>query len=1108
MGRVVAATDAETGAEVALKMPLSAEPQLLEYFEREVRTLRSLDHPGVVKLREHGLDSGLPWCAMERLVGPTLREVFKETFQTQKFGDPTETPSFSTLPLNTGAVSDDISPSSTLKPSIPTFAPESFWRFAVQILDSLEHVHSRHIIHGDLKPENIILIEGERPVLIDFGIAIHFDDSRDDLAATPRTVGTAAYMAPERLMSRSFDVRADYYALGCLLYEALSGKSPFARSDVNATILAQLRSCPPLLHSLDPKISRRLSEMVDRLLSKSPQDRPGYASEIRDALLPPSMTHRDTTVPHRQTEKDGVEANYLHRSVLIGREAPLSKVRESIARARSGRGTNLRLTGAPGIGKTRLLMECLDIAERSGLQVVQAMPGSYRQAAEVSFSSLRVLLNVLRPSLAELSKNQDGVPFPLKHHTEDFRQALVADGAALFLSALRHHCCRSPTLLAIDCPESLDQASLALLSELAKTSTVQWSLLTIWTESSSHELSCEEAEEVPLRAFSREQTAAFLHSMLGVERLSVQVQGRLFEVSEGNPHLLRRYLIALIDENALIRSKYQGWHWNTEGDERLRTASARTALRSLFLGPLKSLSEDHRAVAEEAAILGRSFHLSSLAQLSDSTVEEVARKVALLAQEHVVEALSDNQYRFVSSETQTLLRAQLDPERAKELHSRAVVALKPRLADDPRLIGDVALHLAKGGQHEVAARFYREAAAQHQATNELSLSAALLENALEQLALAGTDLAQTVLPDVCEELGDIYRQLRELDKAEHFYLRAVSETTNSVATKARRLRKLSAAHDRDKDKALLDLSEALTLLQDSVEENLESRAEWIECQLAAMFIHYWRHETTKVLSIAKVVEPHVENKGTPRQQASYHFNLAAGLMRHRRYETRGDELEHIDQALKLYRDLSDDSRVSMCGFLRSLILLCSGKLDEADEGFSGVLKVSEQSASVTIQVRALTYLALVARMKGASHRVRRLAASALSLAQEHGIKEYEGTALANLAWLALQDGEPERCITFAAQAVQAWDLAPVVSPFCWTACVPWLAAQEQCPASTPMRIPSKQLIERILDPLQQKPPREVLTAAQFVLKHEEETPEAQRESLLHFLQAAESARWL
>src|SRR5690606_2642276 len=85
MGRVVAATDAETGAEVALKMPLSAEPQLLEYFEREVRTLRSLDHPGVVKLREHGLDSGLPWCAMERLVGPTLREVFKETFQTQKF---------------------------------------------------------------------------------------------------------------------------------------------------------------------------------------------------------------------------------------------------------------------------------------------------------------------------------------------------------------------------------------------------------------------------------------------------------------------------------------------------------------------------------------------------------------------------------------------------------------------------------------------------------------------------------------------------------------------------------------------------------------------------------------------------------------------------------------------------------------------------------------------------------------------------------------------------------------------------------------------------------------------------------------------------------------
>jgi hypothetical protein len=198
----------------------------------------------------------------------------------------------------------------------------------------------------------------------------------------------------------------------------------------------------------------------------------------------------------------------------------------------------------------------------------------------------------------------------------------------------------------------------------------------------------------------------------------------------------------------------------------------------------------------------------------------------------------------------------------------------------------------------------------------------------------------------------------------------------------------------------------------------------------------------------------------------------------------------------------------MCGFLRSLILLCSGELDEADEGFSEVLKVSEQSASVTIQVRALTYLALVARMKGATNRVRRLAASALSLAQEHGIKEYEGTALANLAWLALQDGEPERCIAFAAQAVQAWELAPVVSPFCWTAYVPWLAAQEQCPVSTPTDMPPDQLIERLLDPLQQNPPKEILSAAHRVLKRREESSEAQRESILQLLQAAENARWL
>ncbi len=158
-----------------------------------------------------------------------------------------------------------------------------------QILGSLAEAHEAGIVHRDMKPGNVMLMQ-TRPgedfaKVLDFGIAKLRDEGAASQTSAGAIVGTPNYLSPEQARGEPLDARADLYAVGCLLYELLSGQAPFAGRSPVAVVNAHLHEPPPPLGEAAPGISRRFVELVHRALSKRREDRFESADEMRDAIL-------------------------------------------------------------------------------------------------------------------------------------------------------------------------------------------------------------------------------------------------------------------------------------------------------------------------------------------------------------------------------------------------------------------------------------------------------------------------------------------------------------------------------------------------------------------------------------------------------------------------------------------------------------------------------------------------------------------------------------------------------------------------------------------------------------------------------------------------------
>lgn len=252
MGIVYRAAYRKNGRVVALKVltpELSANPKLVARFEREMKILEKLDHPNITRYYGGGKSNGQHFYAMRLMGGGTLAELLKR------------------------------------RGALPW---EQVIEYGRQICDALDHAHEHGVIHRDLKPANLFLrmdrkTGQEKLVLGDFGIARDMEAS--GLTATGMTVGTYAYMAPEQINGKhAITGRTDLYALGCVLFEMLTGQPPFEGNSAGDLMVQHLQKEPPSVRHLAVDCPIWLESVISQLLEKQPADRPHDAASVMMAL--------------------------------------------------------------------------------------------------------------------------------------------------------------------------------------------------------------------------------------------------------------------------------------------------------------------------------------------------------------------------------------------------------------------------------------------------------------------------------------------------------------------------------------------------------------------------------------------------------------------------------------------------------------------------------------------------------------------------------------------------------------------------------------------------------------------------------------------------------
>jgi serine/threonine protein kinase len=255
MGEVYLARDERLGRQVALKVlpdSAAADPERLARFEREARAAGALDHPNILTVHDIDRHEGVPFLVAEALDGETLRELLQRG------------------PVPARKAAD----------------------YGVQIARGLAAAHDRGIVHRDLKPENLFVTRDGQVKILDFGLAKLLPRPDSDGGEEGRTesiatragtvLGTVGYMSPEQVRGDPADARSDIFALGCVLYELLSGTGPY-RSDTSAdTMSAILRDDPPPLSGTGRPVPPALEGIVVRCLEKRPDDR---FSSARDLAL-------------------------------------------------------------------------------------------------------------------------------------------------------------------------------------------------------------------------------------------------------------------------------------------------------------------------------------------------------------------------------------------------------------------------------------------------------------------------------------------------------------------------------------------------------------------------------------------------------------------------------------------------------------------------------------------------------------------------------------------------------------------------------------------------------------------------------------------------------
>ncbi len=664
-------------------------------------------------------------------------------------------------------------------------------QLAIDVVGPLAAAHRAGLVHRDVKPDNIIVGEDGTARLIDFGLVAR-GGAQDD-----RVAGTLLYSAPEQtgMLKRPVDGRSDLYALGVLLFESVTGQTPYRSTDAGELIRLHATAPIPDPRALRPELSRTFAAVIETLMAKDPDDR--YQSG--ESLLADLERLRGEP---RAVFEVGAQLREFHPGgpdILIGRGKEVADLATRWLAARDGKGGAALVEGPAGVGKSRLVRELTTAAATDGDLVLYGkcvpddpVPLAALRAAveryvhgvddlpqgERELAVLRLrravgrggpLLRTLSPMLAALVQAPD---IGEQDRHEQFINAVAAflvDLAVEWDGAILH----------IDDVQWLDGPTRRVLQQVAA-QLPNAPLLVVATGRDDADnlpaLARFEADlgpaldtRVPLGPLGQDAVAELVSLHLGGVEASSEMTRELVARVGGNPFTVVEYIRAVIDAG-LITPTWLGWRLDVAGLDRLELSD--DAL-DLVLQRIDGLGAESRRLLAAGAATGRRFRADVVAAVCEVNAKQSRNALAEAEARRLVTVSSGGGYTFLHDRIREALLADLDPAALRRLHQRIAEVLEMIAPADPRYTYATAQHYALGETDRTPDRVYRSGlAAGRMALSDHAPAEALAF--LEVAARAARDAGITPEPEFhfaigvsCFRTGRFAEALQHLDRALH-----------------------------------------------------------------------------------------------------------------------------------------------------------------------------------------------------------------------------------------------------------------------------------------------------------------------------------------------------